>query len=142
MSEPTTSVTLHDPTRMNLLGLLMEGLLTDNIDRRRARMARRLKGEVQIQAGRMVSTLRFDAGEVTILAGPSEAPRAWIKGDMDGILGLITTTRPIRPLVSRSVTFGGSPRWLLALSMLMIPEAVLRDRVPGRLHGLLDGGAS
>ncbi len=121
-------VVLDNPRTMNLLGLLMQGLLEGNLKSvARQRILRRLRGDVQVRAGKMTATLRFADGRITILAGRSPKPKAWVKGTMTGMLGLITATDPIRPLVTRTVTFGGNPLWLAAVVPLVISDQAVKD---------------
>lgn len=133
-------VVVDEPETMNLLGLLMQGLLAGNLESpTRRRIAERLTGDLQAQAGKMIATLRFDKGRVTIIAGRSTKPKAWVKGTMAGMLGLITATDPVRPLVTRAVTFGGNLVWLLAALPLMVPDGAVQDRVRSLVPRVLRG---
>jgi hypothetical protein len=130
MTSVGAGVVIDDPERMHLLGLLMQGLLAESLAAPgRARIAAHLSGDLRAQAGRMVATLRFDRGRVTILAGKRPRPKAWVKGTMAGMLDLITVTDPVRPLATRAVTFGGNLFWLLAALPLLVPEQAVRDRL-------------
>ena len=87
---PDERVVVDRPETMNLLGLLMKGLLAENLaNESKYAKARKLKGDVQVQAGQMIITLRFGDGLLTILCGPTDKPRARVKGEMAALLGVV-----------------------------------------------------
>ena len=114
------SVGIDAPERMNLLGLLMKGLLEEKLKvEGHARRARRIKGDVQVQAGTMGVTLRFDGERILILAGTSGKARARVRGTMEALLEIVTGERLVRPILSGRVRLGGNPFWMLKLLPLI-----------------------
>ncbi len=138
-----THLEVEDRPAMNLLGLLMEGLIRHNLaGRLRRRLAARMRGDLRVQAGNMVVTLRLQRGRITILSGARPGARAWVKGSLGDMLDLLTLTRLVAPIAWRRVRFGGNLVWLFSVLPLLIPDTVVRDRARKLvLRGrLLQGG--
>jgi hypothetical protein len=113
-------VVLDHPETQNLLGLLLRTILENNLsDEAIYARVRAVRGEVQVQAGEMVITLRFEEGRVTIVSGPSESPRASVRGDMGAFLGVARGTGVVGPFLSGAVKIGGNPLLLLKLIPLL-----------------------
>ncbi|MCC6525339.1 MAG: SCP2 sterol-binding domain-containing protein [Polyangiaceae bacterium] len=117
-------VILHEPERMNLLGLLMRGLLAANLEdpELRAR-ALRLRAGIHVRAGDMHVTLRFAEDGVHITAG-AEASNARVSGDMKALLGVVTGAGMIGPVLRGRVRIGGNPFLLLRVLPLIRARAV------------------
>jgi hypothetical protein len=113
-------VVLDQPERQNLLGLLMKDMLEANLaSGRHDDRLQGAEGDIQVQAGEMVVTLRLGRGTVTILAGPSKQPRARVKGDMAAFLGVASGGGLVGPLLRGEIGFGGNPFALLKLLPLI-----------------------
>ncbi|MBI4952232.1 MAG: SCP2 sterol-binding domain-containing protein [Myxococcales bacterium] len=116
-------VRLHEPERMNLLGLLMRGLLSANLEDPglRAR-ALALRGSIDVRAGDMHVTLRFAAEGVHIAADGTSA-NARVSGDMKSLLGVVTGAGMIGPVLRGRVRIGGNPFLLLRVLPLIRARA-------------------
>lgn len=111
-SQSTQRVTLVEPEKMNLLGLLLEGIIRTNLDDDTLfEQAQQLSGAVRITAGEMVVTLVFDRDGITILSGARDNPRASVRGTMSALLGVVSGTQ-ILPMVTGSVRVAGDPLFL------------------------------
>ena len=127
---PDERVVLKDPRRMNLLGLLMSSLLGDNMaSDAKYSFAQSVEGDIQVQAGKMIVTLSFGKGRLTIVKGPSARAQAWVRGSMTGMLNLVTATDLVRPFALRQVHFGGNLLLLLRVLPLVVAPNVLNDRL-------------
>lgn len=106
-------VKVHEPERMNLLGLLMRGLLLANLEdpELRAR-ALRLRAAIRVRAGDMQVMLRFSPDGVAIASdgGPASAG---VSGDMKSLLGIVAGASVVWPLLTGRVRIGGNPFTLL-----------------------------
>ncbi|MCC6521162.1 MAG: hypothetical protein IT373_00740 [Polyangiaceae bacterium] len=116
-------VRLHEPERMNLLGLLMRGLLTANLEDPglRAR-ALALRGSIDVRAGDMHVTLRF-APEGVHIAADGTSANARVSGDMKSLLGVVTGAGMIGPVLRGRVRIGGNPLLLLRVLPLIRARA-------------------
>jgi len=113
-------VVLHDAPRMNLLGLLMRGLLTANLaEPHLAARAERLRGTVEVAAGRMVAHLAFGPRGIVIRNGPADDARARVSGDMVALLDVVTRRALVSPVLRGQVRLGGNPFFLLRLLPLI-----------------------
>ena len=118
-------VEFDQPERMCLLGLLMKGVLEGNLAQPdKAHGARKLRGDVFVQAGRMEVTLRFREGGVLIRNEASRAPRARVRGSMQALLGMVTGGGLVWPVLSGQVRVRSNPFFLLAiLPLIRVGEA-------------------
>ncbi len=118
------TVELVAPEQANLLGVMLQGLIARNLDRPAlATRARRLRGDIAVQAGRMRITLRFTGEAVRILADPAGKPRARVSGDMTALLALAAGGPIVAPVLRRAVCIGGNPFFLLrALPLIRAPK--------------------
>lgn len=83
----------------------------------------KLEGDVQVQAGQMIVTLRFGDGRLTLVKGPSDSPRARVKGDMGPFLEIARGGGVVLPFLSGAVSIGGNPFLLLKLMpLLQVPD--------------------
>lgn len=114
-------VTLADPPRASLLALLLRNLLATNLaDERLAARARRLRGDVLVEAGGMTVTLRFGADGVVVHTGATDGrPRARVRGSLPTFLALSTRGGVVGPVLSGAVRIGGNPFVLLRLMKLI-----------------------
>jgi hypothetical protein len=113
-------VTVDRPESMNLLGLLMRGLLEENLRvPANARAAARMRGEVAVEAGGMEVTLRFADGGITVLPGASGRPRARVRGGMQDLLSMVTGGGLVGPVLAGRVRIGGNPFVLLRMLPLI-----------------------
>ncbi len=113
-------VELVGPEKMNLLGILMKTLLEANMAVRwKAWFARKITGDVRVQAGKMAVTLAFAGGNITIYGEERPNPRATVKGKMKGLLDIVTGC-PFTvswAVLSGAVRIGGN----IFLMLLMLP---------------------
>ena len=119
---PGERVVVDRPEGMNLLGLLMKGLLAINMDdESKYARAKNIEGDVQVQAGRMVITLRFHGGVLTILNGPSGKPRARVRGEMAALLAVVLGKWGfvVGKAMSGGLVPGGNPFFLLKILPLI-----------------------
>jgi hypothetical protein len=109
-------VTVNEPETMNILGLLMRGLLSDNLSKpRNLKRGQRMKGDIAVKAGKMTVTLRFVEGHLTIIRGETEKPRARVGGDMSTLLGVVTGKGMVWPFLTGKLKIGGNPFVLLKM---------------------------
>jgi hypothetical protein len=114
------AVRLEAPERMCLLGLLLRGVLASSLeDPRRAARARRLRGELEVQAGQMVVTLRFGGDGVVLASGASGSPRARVRGSMRALVEVASGARLVGPILTREVRVGGSLVMLIRVMPLI-----------------------
>ena len=92
-------------------------------------VAQSVEGDIQVQAGKMIVTLSFGKGRLTIVKGPSARAQAWVRGSMTGMLNLVTATDLVRPFALRQVHFGGNLLLLLRVLPLVVAPNVLNDRL-------------
>jgi hypothetical protein len=113
-------VVVDQPETQSLLGLLMRNILADNMadDTKYARV-RDLVADIQVQASDMVVTLRFAGGTLTIVKGPSEKPRARVRGGLGAFLRVATGGGVIGPVLAGEIAIGGNPFVLLRLLPLL-----------------------
>ena len=111
---------------MNLLGLMLGGVITRNLERpEAAAAARKLAGTLAVTAGKMSITLRFDRGPITLTRGAAARARARIKGSLDGLLQVSLGRGPIRSFLAGELSLKGSP--FFALKTLPLMRAQPRD---------------
>jgi hypothetical protein len=109
-----------DRERMSLLGLMLGGVLADNLARPEgAALARKLSGALGVTAGKMSVTLRFDRGPVTVVRGLEDRLRARVRGSLDGLLQVSLGRGPVRSFLAGEVSFRGSPFFVLKVLPLM-----------------------
>ena len=117
------TVRVDDPEHMNLLGLLMQGLLSTNIAiPKKARLAAVLKGRVLVVAGEMGVTLAFDKGDITCCKGEAGPIKARVAGDMVSLLNVVTEGAVVGPFLSGRIRIGGNLLFLLKLLPLIRAE--------------------
>jgi hypothetical protein len=113
-------LSIVDEERMSLLGLMLGGLLADNLALPEgAARARKLSGSLGVTAGKMSVTLRFDRGPVTVVRGLEDRLRARVRGSLDGLLQVSLGRGPVRSFLAGEVSFRGSPFFVLKVLPLM-----------------------
>jgi len=118
--ESQTDVVIVQPERMNLLGLMLSGLLQRRLlDAKTARLARRLSGDVSIDASGMRVTLRFEPNRIEITRAPSSRPRARISGTLTALLGAALAENRVRSVLGGRLRAGGDPLFLWRMFSLM-----------------------
>lgn len=89
-------VQLDEPATMNLLGLFLRDLLDRNLDRPEgAARARRLRGHLVFQAGRMAVTLHLEGDRLLLERGAMARPTAEVNGDLATFLGISLGRHPL-----------------------------------------------
>jgi len=116
------NVRVEDPERMNLMGLLMRGLLETSLKSAAGqRAARKLRGDVRVNAGTMGVTLSFTENEIVLRGGESGKPRAYVRGEMKPLLEMVAGGSLVGPVLRRKVKVGGNLLMLLRLLPLIRP---------------------
>jgi hypothetical protein len=115
-----SEVTIHDPERMNLLGLILGSLIERNVagDPELKRRFDRLEGAVAVTAGRMAITLRFGRGSLTVERGAAAGTRASVRGSLDTLMGLSLGKGMVGPFLSGKLKARGT-LFLLKLMPLL-----------------------
>jgi hypothetical protein len=109
-----------DKDQMSLLGLMLGGVIGDNLSRPEGEaLARKLKGALGVTAGRMSVTLRFDRGPVTMVRGLDQKLRSRVRGSLDGLLQVSLGRGAVRSFLAGEVSFKGSPLFALKALPLM-----------------------
>lgn len=118
---PIPEVTLVDPDRMNLLGLMLASLLRRRLEQPRARRyAERLHGCVAIQAGGMQITLHFARDRIQIERGPSRVRTiAAIRGSLIALLDAALGRRRVHHFLRGELVAWGWPTTLWQLLSLV-----------------------
>ncbi len=113
-------VTIEDPPRMNLLGLILASVIERNLeDADKLRRCEKLKGNVVVAAGEMVVTLKFDGGGVSVARGAQEPCRARVQGRMDALIELALGGGMVGPWLAGRLKTKGSLVLLLKMRRLM-----------------------
>lgn len=122
--EPVERVVVEDPEHTCLLGILMKDLVATNLANDLVyERVRGMEGDIQVRAGDMVVTMRFGGGQLRIVEGERERPRASVQGSMPALLSVITGGGMIGPLLSGAIKIGGNPFTLLkVLPLIKAPE--------------------
>ena len=118
-------VTLEQPEKMCLLGLLLRALLEDNLagPRGQAR-ARKIAGDIEVSAGGMTITLRFAEGRLTVRQGGCDEARARVRGSLPALLAVARGGGVVGPFLRRKIRIGGNPFLMLRmLPLLRVPKA-------------------
>lgn len=116
-------VTIVDPPRMNLLGLLLGNIIQRNLDDQ-AKLARfnKLAGAVEVHAGEMCVTLSFGEGQLRVSRDPVERPRATVSGSMNALMGMALGGGMVGPWLMGHIKTRGSLWLLLQLKPLLAAE--------------------
>jgi hypothetical protein len=112
--------TIVDRDQMSILGLMIGEIIASNIARPRgAALARRLKGNVGVTAGKMSVTLTFDKGPVKLIRGLVGKPRSRVRGTLAGLLRVSLGGLPIRSFLGGDLSISGNPLFLLRILPLI-----------------------
>jgi hypothetical protein len=117
-------VRLEDAERMNLLGLLLQGFLSQQLaDAKLQKRAKRLRGQFGVQVADMAVTLGFSPEGVVIRRGMVRPLRACVRGPMKEMIPLVTAgglvVAAIAVLEGR-ISISGNPFALLRLMPLLL----------------------
>jgi hypothetical protein len=113
-------VTIDEPGRMNLLGLMLADVLQRNVDTEGGqRVLARLAGEFVIGAGEMQVALRVAPDGVTVSRQATNRPRAELHGTLDTLLGLALGHNPVAPVLLGRLRLRGNPLALWQLRSLL-----------------------
>jgi len=123
MSDTPFPVIVEDPEHMNLIGLMMRGLLEENLARpSNRRKAEGLRGAVRVQAGDMAVVLDFTSEGLRIRRpGEGDRYRARVRGGMTDLLGVVSG-RVFGPVLTGRVRAAGNPFFLLSVLPLIRAE--------------------
>jgi hypothetical protein len=129
-------VRLEDAERMNLLGLLLQGFLSQQLtDPKLQKRARRLRGQFGVQVADMAVTLGFSPEGVLIRKGMVRPLRATVRGPMKEMIPLVTggglVVAAIAVLEGR-ISIGGNPFALLRLMPLLMASGKKNAALPAQ----------
>ena len=117
------NVRVENPEHMNLMGLLMRGLLETSLKSSAGQnAARKLRGDVRVNAGTMGVTLSFTESEVVLRSGENGKARASVRGEMKPLLEMVAGGSLVVPVLRRKVKVGGNLLMLLRLLPLIRPK--------------------
>lgn len=109
-----------DRDSLNLLGLMLGGILEENIaSPRGSDLVRKLRGAVGVTAGKMQITLRFHEDGITVVRGIEPGTRARVKGSLDGLLQVSLGRGAVRSFLAGEVSFSGNPLFVLKMLPLL-----------------------
>lgn len=116
-----TNVTIEDPTRMNILGLILGSIIERNLaDPKRAALAKKLSGEVVVRCGEMAITAKFAGGEtIRISRGAADRPKGKLEGQMDVLTDLTLGRGVVGHFFGRRIKLGGNILFLLRVWSLL-----------------------
>jgi len=116
-----TRVTIDDPARMNLLGLILANIMERNMagDPKVWRRFERLAADVVVRAGEMVVTLRFGEGSVLVKRGAEGRARAQVSGSLDALVDMALGGGMVGPVLAGRLKPKGSLLLLLKLKRLL-----------------------
>jgi len=122
--EPAERVVVDQPEKQNLLGLLMRNILATNLaDEAKYARVRDVTADILIQAGEMIVTLRLDGGRLTIITGPTEHPKAKVRGGMSALLGVASGGGVVGPFLRGTIRASGNMLLLLKILPLIKKSA-------------------
>jgi hypothetical protein len=114
-------VMLVEPERMNLLGLLLASVIRRRLDDAGARRhARRLRGQVLVEAGQMQVSLGFSEAQIQVRRGKPPGPRAaWIRGTLAALLDAAQGRRRVLHVLRGELVAWGWPTTLWHMLSLL-----------------------
>ncbi|MBI5535338.1 MAG: hypothetical protein HY898_21600 [Deltaproteobacteria bacterium] len=118
-------VQVNDPEHMNLLGLLIQGFLSQQLAiPRLERKARRMRGNFGVRVADMAITLSFSPEGVVVHKGIAPRVRAMVEGAMNEMIPMVTGGGGMIPAViavlEGRITISGNPFALLGLMPLLM----------------------
>ena len=115
-----TEIHFAQPQRINLLGHFLHSLVARNLlDEKGKKTFRRMRGAIGVRASQMAVTLRFDGNVLEIHTGMDAAVDAWVKGDLDTLLGVALGKSKVLPVLRGRLRVGGKIWKLLGLLRLL-----------------------
>ena len=116
-----TTVTIDDPPRMNLLGLILANIMERNLanDPDVKRRFEKLAADVVVRAGEMVVTLKFGEGGVRVKRGMEGKARAQVSGSLDALVRMALGGGMVGPVIAGRLKPKGSLLLLLRLRRLL-----------------------
>ncbi len=116
-------VTIENPERMNLLGLMLGDIIGRNLGTPAGQRAiRRLRGAVVVGSGLMTVTLRFDGAGLAIARDAAPSPAASVRGSLETFVGMATggsLLTMVAPVLCGKLRIGGNPMTLLRMRPLL-----------------------
>ena len=113
-------VTIDEPERMNLLGLLLASLFERRLgDAAAARSASKIRGDIAIDANGMRVTVRFTAGSIRITRDAPARPVARLRGSLSALLDATLGRNRLRSWARGELAALGSPLALYRLLALV-----------------------
>lgn len=110
-------ITILEPERMNLLGLMLRGLLERGLA---AGRGARLRGDILVEAGGMRITLRFGEDRVEITREPPRGrPRARVCGTLTALCDAALERGRVRAWFGGRLSVRGGPLTLWRLLVLL-----------------------
>jgi hypothetical protein len=117
-------VRVEDPEHMNLLGLLLQGFLSQQLAAPKLeRKARRLKGDFGVQVADMAVTLSFSPQGLVVRNGLAPRVRATVRGSMKEMMPLVVEGGLIPAVIAvleGRIRISGNPFALLGLMPLLL----------------------
>lgn len=114
------NVSIEDPARMNLLGLILGSIIERNMaDEDLSRRYEKLVADVVVRAGEMTVALRFDRGRVVITRRPVDRPRAQVGGSLASLMKLSLGGGMVGPWLAGRLKTKGSLLLLLKIRGLL-----------------------
>lgn len=124
----TPSVEVEDPERMSLLGLMLAGLVRDNLgDPSLAGRAARLEGSLGVTAGRMKVTLVFDRGAIRVRRGLDPDLGACVTGSLAGLMRVSLGHGVLGAVLRGGTRVRGNPFFALRVMPLFRAPAARED---------------
>ncbi len=116
-------VTVDDPRRMSLLGLLLANIIERNLEQEdnRQRLGK-LCGAVEVTAGEMKVNLCFADGKLTVARDVQERPRAAVSGSMSSLMGVALGRGMVGPWLTGQLKTRGNLLMLLRLLPLLATD--------------------
>ena len=114
-------VTIEDPPRMSLLGLILGSIIDRNLARPEHRQrGEKLAGSLVVQAGEMIVTLAFEGGRVRVSRGAADSPRSAVAGSLDALMALALGGGMVGPWLTGRLKTRGSLLFLLRVKPLLL----------------------
>jgi hypothetical protein len=113
-------ITVDEPERMNLLGLMLSSMLERRLTRPdAAKHAGRLDGDVVVDADGMWVTLHFEGGRVLISRQPAKRRIARLSGSLSVLLEAAFGRGRVKNFLCGRLRVGGSPTALWRMLVLV-----------------------
>ncbi len=114
--QPVCRVVYEDEERTGLLGLMIGDLLQRRLaDPVRNKKCRKLKGDVELKAGKMHVNLSFGGDEVVVGEKAKNKPRARVAGDLHSLTGVVLGKALVGPYLGGRIKVVGNIFFLLKM---------------------------